>query len=192
MTILADHQINQLANDHQMIAPFIAHQVRELYEHDGTPYKVISYGLSSYGYDARLGPMFKIPRTSEMGTLDPKDPNPMSFDEMNAKYLYTIKPGAFILAHTVEYFKLPANVTGTVYGKSTYARCGINVVCTPLEAGWEGQITLEIVNLSPRPVRLYVGEGICQIQFHQGMPCTVPYDSGRKYQGQTGVTLGRV
>jgi dCTP deaminase len=192
MTILADHQIAKLARS-GMIDPFIPKQTRELYEHDGTPHKVISYGLSSYGYDVRLGNEIAEPVFTH-ALFDPKNPSTYDFDTVTIPDggIYIIRAGTFILAHALEYLRLPNDVSGQVWGKSTYNRAGIVVHCTPLEAGWEGQITLEIKNDSRRDVMLYVGEGIAQVQFYQGAPCDVPYDSGRKYQGQRGVTLGRV
>lgn len=189
MTILADHQIIKLARA-GMIEPFVGQQVRA--EASG---KVISYGLSSYGYDARLGSELRLamPPLDGDQPLDPKAPSADYFWTTTDPTLpFILQSGGFVLGHTLEYFRMPANVTGVVWGKSTYARAGVNVVCTPLEAGWEGQITLEIVNNGPWPVRLYLGEGICQVTFHEGEPCNVPYNASRKYQGQQGVTLGRV
>lgn len=183
--ILADHQIRQLAGA-GMIDPFASRQVRE----DAIGQPCISYGLSSYGYDCRLGDEFKVMLPG--GVLDPKKPEPHTWIDYSATGSVVLPPHSLALAHTVEYFKMPKDVTGQVVGKSTYARAGVHVLVTPAEAGWEGVLTLEIANLTPRPVRLYPGEGICQIVFHQGAPCERPYDASRKYQGQRGVTLGRV
>lgn len=191
MTILADHQIIKLARA-GMIEPFVPGQVRT----GGTDNKTISYGVGSYGYDIRLGYtiLVAMPPLDGDAPIDPKVPDPRHFYEclLTDDQPFYLQPGDFVLGHSAETFCMPPDVIGVAVGKSTYARWGVNVIVTPLEAGWPGQLTLEIVNNGKRPVRLYPGEGIVQILFFQGEPCHKPYDSSRKYFGQSGVTLGCV
>lgn len=178
--ILNDHEICVLATRHQMIDPFVGHANK-----DG-----ISYGLSSYGYDVRLGRSFKAYIGGSL--LDPVHVTEKDFVTFENE-VYVIPPKGFVLAHTMEYLRLPRDVTGMVKDKSTYARCGITLQNTVLEAGWEGQVTLEITNHLDRPVVLRSGHGIAQVVFFQGTPCTVSYgDRKGKYQGQTGVTIPRL
>jgi len=181
---MPDHWIRQQANDSGMIDPFVETQKR-----DG----VISYGLSSYGYDARCADHFKIFTNVDSAVVDPKNFNPTSFVDRTGP-VCIIPPNSFALTHTVEYFRIPRDILVVCLGKSTYARCGIIVNVTPLEPEWEGQVTIEISNTTPLPAKIYAGEGICQFLFLQGAsPCEVSYaDKAGKYMGQRGVSLPRM
>lgn len=153
----------------------------------------LSAGLTSLGYDARLGNAFKRfrPGLTSSYAIDPTDVSPDDFvADIADKGPYDIPPGGFVLGHTIEYFRMPSNVGAVCHGKSTYARCGIHVNVTPLEPGWEGEVTLEIFNQSPRTVHLHPGRGICQFQFFavDSRPMVTYADKGGKYQGQKGVT----
>lgn len=167
-----------------MIEPFVDAQKRE---------GVISYGLSSYGYDARVGTDFKIFTNVNSSVVDPKNFDQQSFVDRNTE-VCVIPPNSFALARTVEYFRIPRDVLVICVGKSTYARCGIIVNVTPLEPEWEGHVTLEFSNTTPLPARIYANEGACQFLFLQGNePCEVSYrDKAGKYQGQRGVTLPKI
>ena len=184
MSVLPDHWIREQALTHQMISPFEEKQCRE---------GVISYGLSSYGYDARLANEFKIFTNIDNAIVDPKDFSENSFVNRTTD-MCVIPPNSFALARTVEYFKIPRDVLVICLGKSTYARCGLIVNVTPLEPGWEGHVTLEISNTTPLPARVYANEGVCQFLFLKGdSPCEVSYaDRCGKYMGQRGVTLPRM
>jgi dCTP deaminase len=191
--LLNDVQITELVIMESMIVPFIGRQVREW---EGR--KVISYGLSSYGYDIRLGNKFKIfrfPQRPGNVIVDPKNMQLELLEECEVPdgEAVIIPPNAFVLGHSVEKFKMPRNVTGICVGKSTLARVGIVVNITPLEAGWEGVLTIEISNTTPLPAAVYAGEGIAQVLFFKGRPCRVSYaDRNGKYQGQTGITVAKV
>ena len=182
--ILADRQIRHLAQNEGMIEPFVEKQTR-----DG----VISYGLSSYGYDARCADEFMIFTNIDSAVVDPKNFSPNSFVERKTN-VCVIPPNSFVLARTMEYFRIPKDVLVICLGKSTYARCGIIVNVTPLEPGWEGHVTLEFSNTTPLPAKVYAGEGVAQFLFFKGSePCEVSYaDRKGKYMGQTGVTLPRL
>jgi dCTP deaminase len=184
MPILSDRWIRRAALEQGMIEPFVEAQKR-----DG----VISYGLSSYGYDARVSDDFKIFTNVDSAVVDPKDFNPKSFVDRKTD-ICVIPPNSFALARTVEYFRIPRDVLVICLGKSTYARCGIIVNVTPLEPEWEGHVTLEFSNTTPLPARIYANEGACQFLFLQGdQPCETSYrDRAGKYQGQTGVTLPKL
>jgi len=183
MAIMSDKWIRTQATERGMIEPFVDGQVR-----DG-----ISYGLSSYGYDARVAPEFKIFTDVDSVVVDPKNFAPQSFVDRTADEI-TIPPNSFTLARTVEYFRIPEDVLVICLGKSTYARCGIIVNVTPLEPGWEGHVTLEFSNTTPLPAKIYANEGACQFLFFQGNePCEIAYNHRQgKYQGQTGVTLPKL
>jgi dCTP deaminase len=183
MSIKADHWIRRMARETGMIEPFEAQQVRG---------PVISYGLSSYGYDIRLAGEFKVP-LAEGGVLDPKAVEAGAFADRQAATL-DLASGSFVLGRTVEYFRIPADVLTLCTGKSSYARCGVLVNVTPFEPGWEGYATLCIANVGPRPVRLYAGEGIAQVIFFQSdEPCQVTYaDKQGKYQAQRTITPARL
>jgi len=182
--ILADHQIRDLAQNQGMIEPFVEKQTRE---------GVISYGLSSYGYDARCAPDFKIFTNVDTPMVDPKQ-----FSEDNfvtrEQDVCIIPPNSFVLTHTTEYFRIPDDVLVICLGKSTYARCGLIVNVTPLEPGWEGHVTLEISNTTPNPAKVYANEGVAQFLFFKGSkPCEVSYaDRAGKYMGQRGTTLPKL
>ena len=184
MSILPDHWIRERSQKDQMIDPFTEKQKGE---------GIISYGLSSYGYDARLSDEFMIFTNVDNAIVDPKNFDENSFVERK-KDVCIIPPNSFVLCRTVEYFKIPNDVLVICLGKSTYARCGLIVNVTPLEPGWEGQVTLEISNTTPLPAKIYANEGICQFLFYKGdSPCEVTYaDRAGKYMGQRGVTLPRL
>lgn len=189
MSVLSDISIRKLAQDHSMIDPFLDSQIRVNENGD----KLISYGLSSYGYDARVANEFKIFTNINSAIVDPKNFTENSFVNINTD-VCTIPPNSFALARTVEYFKIPRDVVVICLGKSTYARCGIIVNVTPLEPGWEGHVTLEFSNTTPLPAKIYAGEGACQFLFLKGdLPCQVAYsDRKGKYMGQRGVTLPKL
>jgi dCTP deaminase len=184
MPVMPDHWIRAQALEHGMIDPFVEEQKR-----DG----VISYGLSSYGYDARCSDEFKIFTNVDSAVVDPKNFSQASFVDRRGP-VCIIPPNSFALTHTVEYFRIPRDVLVVCLGKSTYARCGIIVNVTPLEPEWEGQVTIEISNTTPLPAKIYAGEGICQFLFLQGSsPCEVSYaDKSGKYMRQRGVALPRL
>ena len=184
MPVMPDHWIRRMATDHAMIDPFVETQRR-----DG----VISYGLSSYGYDARVAPDWRIFTNVDSAVVDPKSFDPDSFVTRTGAHC-TIPPNSFALAHTIEYFRIPRDILVICLGKSTYARCGIIVNVTPLEPEWEGQVTIEISNTTPLPARIYANEGICQFLFLKGdAPPDVSYaDKAGKYMGQRGVSLPRM
>lgn len=191
MTVLNDKQILELLRSPDgrtsgMLDNYAEKQIREI---DGE--RIISWGLSSFGYDARLAGEFMWP---VRGTLDPKSTSAKWEKQTVTNDLgYVIPPHGFVLARTVERFKMPDDVMAICVGKSTYARNGIIVNVTPLEPGWEGHVTLELSNTTDLPSVVYVGEGICQFVFFRGERPSVSYaDRAGKYQGQTGVTLARV
>jgi len=182
--ILSDGQIRDLAVNHGMIEPFVEKQ-----NHGG----VISYGLSSYGYDARCSNEFKIFTNVDSAVVDPKAFSEKSFVDRETD-VCIIPPNSFVLTRSVEYFKIPKDVLVICLGKSTYARCGLIVNVTPLEPGWEGHVTLEISNTTPLPAKVYANEGVAQFLFFKGSaPCEISYaDRAGKYMGQKGVTLPRM
>ena len=184
MTIMSDYWIREQSRAHGMIEPFVEKQSRE---------GVISFGLSSYGYDARVADEFKIFTNVDSATIDPKDFAHTSFVDRKTD-VCIVPPNSFALARTVEYFRVPRDVLVICLGKSTYARCGIIVNVTPLEPGWEGHVTIEISNTTPLPAKIYANEGIAQFIFLKGdQPCEVSYaDRAGKYMGQRGVTLPRL
>lgn len=185
--MLSDNQIHKIAIEDGMINQFVPHQVKS----EGG-FRVISYGLSSYGYDIRIADEFKIFTNVNSTVVDPKNFDPAAFIDYQGD-VCTIPPNSFALGRSVEYIRMPRHITGIVLGKSTYARCGIVCNFTPLEAGWEGFITIEISNTTPLPARIYANEGIAQVLFFAGEPCRTSYaDRGGKYQGQQGITTARV
>ncbi len=179
-----DAWIRRMALDHGMIEPYEDRQVR-----DG----VISYGVSSYGYDMRVAREFKIFTNVLSSIVDPKDFDPKSFVEFEGDSCI-VPPNSFALARSVEYFRIPRDILTICVGKSTYARCGIITNVTPFEPEWEGFVTLEISNTTPLPARIYANEGIAQVLFLQGnAPPDVSYrDKRGKYQAQTGITLPKL
>ena len=186
MTIKSDNWIKQKAQSDGMIEPFEENQVRVTNDQS----KVISYGLSSYGYDVRCANEFKVFTNIHSSIVDPKSFDEKSFVDITSD-VCIIPPNSFALARTIEYFRIPRNVLTICLGKSTYARCGIIVNVTPLEPEWEGHVTLEFSNTSNLPAKIYAGEGVAQMLFFESDEvCEVSYkDRGGKYQGQTGVTL---
>lgn len=196
MTIKSDLWLRRMAEEHQMISPFLPELVREA---NGA--KIISAGASSYGYDMRLADDgFRIFSSVYGSEIDPKhfDENSLIEPEIRtaddgSKY-YLLPPHHYGLGVTVETFKMPRNVTGVALGKSTYARAGLLVNTTPLEAGWTGRLVVEIANLANLPLRVYINEGIGQILFFESdEKCAVSYeDRGGKYQGQTGLTYAKL
>lgn len=184
MAIKSDSWIRRMAQEQRMIEPFVDGQVR-----DG----VISYGLSSYGYDIRVSDEFKIFTNVHSAVVDPKDFNPKSFVDFRGD-ICVIPPNSFVLAQTVEYFRIPRDVLTICVGKSTYARCGLIVNVTPFEPEWEGYVTLEISNTTPLPARIYAGEGIAQVLFFQSDElCETSYaDRKGKYQNQQSIMLPRI
>jgi dCTP deaminase len=183
-SIKADRWIKQMALEHKMIEPFEDRQVRE---------GVVSYGLSSYGYDIRVADEFKVFTNINSTVVDPKNFDARSFVDIKAD-VCIIPPNSFALAKTVEYFRIPRDVLTVCVGKSTYARCGLIVNVTPFEPEWEGFVTLEISNTTPLPAKVYANEGIAQVLFFQSdEPCEVSYaDKKGKYQKQQGLTLPRL
>ncbi|MDP6374018.1 MAG: dCTP deaminase [Vicinamibacterales bacterium] len=184
MTIKSDRWIARMANEHKMIEPFVDTQVRS---------GVISYGLSSYGYDIRVADEFKIFTNINNTVIDPKSFDPRSFIDLRASECI-VPPNSFALARTVEYFRIPRDVLTVCLGKSTYARCGIIVNVTPLEPEWRGKVTMEISNTTPLPARIYANEGIAQMIFLKAdRICAVSYaDKHGKYQDQKELTLPKV
>jgi dCTP deaminase len=184
MAIKSDKWIRRMALEHRMIEPFEQRQVRA---------GVVSYGVSSYGYDIRVADEFKVFTNINTTVIDPKAFDPRSFVDIKAP-ICIVPPNSFALARTVEYFRIPRDVLTVCLGKSTYARCGIIVNVTPFEPEWEGTATLEISNTTPLPAKIYANEGIAQVLFFQSdEPCETSYaDKRGKYQSQLDVTLPKI
>jgi dCTP deaminase len=184
MAIKSDRWIRRMAQEYGMISPFNDRQMRE---------GVISYGVSSYGYDLRVADEFKIFTNVNSSIVDPKNFDEKSFVSVQAASIL-VPPNSFALARSVEYFKIPRDILTICVGKSTYARCGIIVNVTPFEPEWEGFVTLEISNTTPLPAKVYSNEGLCQILFFQGdEPCETSYkDKAGKYQKQQGIVLPKL
>jgi len=184
MTVLSDKWIKEMVRTHNMISPFEDKQVR------GTK---ISYGLSSFGYDARVSNKFKIFTNINSEIIDPKNFKQNNFISKNGEECI-IPPNSFVLSSTVEYFKIPNNIMVICLGKSTYARCGIIVNVTPLEPSWEGHVTLELSNTTPLPAKIYANEGVAQFVFLKGneKPEITYADRNGKYMKQSGVTLPKI
>jgi dCTP deaminase len=185
MSVKSDHWIRKMALEKGMIEPFEENQRR-----DG----VISYGLSSYGYDVRVGNHFKVFTNVFNTVVDPKQFDPKSFVDVTTEDHIIIPPNSFALAQTMEYFRIPRSVITVCVGKSTYARCGLIVNVTPFEPEWEGNVTLEISNTTPLPAKVYANEGIAQVLFFESDEvCKVSYaDRKGKYQKQVAITLPRL
>ena len=181
MGIKADRWIKRMALEHGMIEPFVDRQARE---------GVVSYGVSSYGYDIRVADEYKVFTNLYSTVVDPKNFDPKSFVDIKAD-VCIIPPNSFALARTIEYFRIPRDILTVCLGKSTYARCGIIVNVTPFEPEWEGQVTLEFSNTTSLPAKIYANEGVAQVLFLESDEvCEVSYkDRNGKYQGQRGVTL---
>jgi dCTP deaminase len=226
MSILSDKQIKELCTgDNPMLSPFVSKQVKyggghltspaEQPSESKVPYsmwletefksyrtsivKLLSYGVSSYGYDATLASKIYV-FTNQNGTIiDPRKFSEDVYveakilkDEDNLEY-FILPPNSYALGYTNEYFKMPRDVTAICLGKSTYARVGIAINATPIEAGWEGQVVLELANLCSLPIKVYINQGIAQFLFFRGEECETSYaDRGGKYQGQTSITLAKV
>lgn len=180
MGLKPDHWIRRMALEQSMIEPFVENQVRQ---------GVISYGVSSYGYDLRVADEFKIFTNVYSAIVDPKNFSPESFVDFKGE-VCVIPPNSFALARSMEYFRIPRKVLTVCVGKSTYARCGLIVNVTPFEPEWTGFVTLEISNTSPLPAKVYANEGLAQVLFFEAdEECEISYaDKKGKYQGQTGVT----
>jgi len=189
MGIHSDQWIRRMAAEKGMIEPFAEGQVRET--EGGT--QVISYGVSSYGYDLRVSDEFKVFTDVFSTVVDPKAFDERSFVDMKTDECI-IPPNSFALSRSVEYFRIPRDVLTVCLGKSTYARCGIIVNVTPFEPEWEGHVTLEISNTTPLPAKIYANEGLAQVLFLEAAEiCEISYaDRGGKYQSQTGITIPRV
>ena len=184
MSIKSDKWIRRMAREHKMIEPFVDEQVRA---------GVVSFGLSSYGYDIRVADEFKIFTNINSTVIDPKQFDPQSFVDVKTD-VCIVPPNSFALARTIEYFRIPRDVLTICLGKSTYARCGIIVNVTPFEPEWEGYVTLEISNTTPLPARIYSNEGIAQVLFFEAdEPCDISYaDKKGKYQSQQSIVLPKV
>src|ERR1700752_2741792 len=184
VAIKSDKWIKRMALEHRMIDPFVDSQTRA---------GVVSFGVSSYGYDVRVGDEFKVFTNVFNTVVDPKNFDPKSFVDIKAD-VCIIPPNSFALASTIEYFRIPRDILTVCLGKSTYARCGIIVNVTPFEPEWEGHVTIEISNTTPLPAKIYANEGIAQVLFFQSDEvCLRSYkDKKGKYQAQRGVTLPRV
>jgi dCTP deaminase len=189
MGIHADSWIRRQALEHKMIEPFAEAQVR----HAADGQRVISYGISSYGYDLRVSDEFKVFTNVFSSVVDPKNFDERSFVDMKTD-VCVVPPNSFALARSVEYFRIPRNILTVCLGKSTYARCGIIVNVTPFEPEWEGHVTLEISNTTPLPAKIYAHEGLAQVLFFEANEiCEVSYgDRGGKYMKQTGITVPRM
>ena len=185
MSIKPDYWIRRMAQEHGMIEPFVEGQVRA---------GVVSYGLSSFGYDIRVADKFRIftPATGQLSVIDPKAVDERAMAPYRGE-MCIVPPNSFALARTIEYFRIPRNVLTICLGKSTYARCGIIVNVTPFEPEWEGFVTIEISNTTPLPAKIYANEGIAQVIFFEGDAPEISYaDRKGKYQGQHGITLPRL
>jgi dCTP deaminase len=184
MGLKPDHWIRKMALEHGMIEPYEDGQVRE---------GVVSYGVSSYGYDMRIADEYKIFTNVHSAIVDPKNFTQNSFVDFKGS-VCIIPPNSFVLARSIEYFRIPRSVLAICLGKSTYARCGLLVNITPFEPEFEGNITIEISNTTPLPAKVYSNEGISQVLFFEAdEECEVSYaDKKGKYQGQTGVTPPRL
>ena len=184
MGLKPDHWIRKMATERRMIEPFVESQVRD---------NVISYGVSSYGYDIRVADEFKVFINVFAAMVDPKHFDPKSMVDIKAE-VCVIPPNSFALARTVEYFRIPRNVLTVCLGKSTYARCGIIINVTPFEPEWEGFVTLEISNTTPLPAKIYANEGIAQVLFFEADDvCEISYaDKKGKYQKQKTIVLPKL
>jgi dCTP deaminase len=188
MSVCSDRWIRQMSLEHGMIEPFTERQVRSSDDR-----RLISYGLSSYGYDLRVADEFKVFTNVHSAMVDPKEFDEKSFVDIKTD-VCVVPPNSFALARSVEYFRIPRNVLTICVGKSTYARCGIIVNVTPFEPEWEGHVTLEISNTTPLPAKIYANEGLAQVVFFAAEEsCETSYaDRGGKYMKQRGITVPRM
>jgi len=182
--ILSDREILKLCELNQLLTPYMPSKVTV--DEDGK--KVLSYGPSAYSYDIRAVGKYKISSNLTHGIVDPLNVDEQSFHQLEGKSC-VIPPGSFMLTHSQEYFRMPSNVTGLVFSKSSYARCGLYCLTTVINAGWEGELVLEYANHSSRPITFYAGMGAAQILFLTGTDCELPYGPTGQFQGQMGITL---
>jgi dCTP deaminase len=184
MAVKSDRWIREMALKHRMIEPFADRQMRE---------GVISFGVSSYGYDMRIADEFRVFTNVYGAIVDPKKFDANAFVHVQSN-VCTIPPNSFVLGRSVEYFRIPRNIITVCLGKSTYARCGIIVNVTPFEPEWEGYVTMEISNTTPLPARIYANEGIAQVLFFESdEDCEISYaDKKGKYQAQSGITPAKL
>jgi dCTP deaminase len=189
MSVCSDKWIRRMALEKGMIEPFVDGQIKQ----DAEGNRVVSYGLSSYGYDLRVSDEFKVFTNVYSAMVDPKAFDDRSFVDIQTD-VCTVPPNSFALARSVEYFRIPREVLTICVGKSTYARCGIIVNVTPFEPEWEGHVTLEISNTTPLPARIYANEGLAQVVFfHAHEVCETSYaDRAGKYMKQRGITIPRL
>ncbi|MCK9583089.1 MAG: dCTP deaminase [Endomicrobiales bacterium] len=183
--VMPDSWIIKMALENKMIEPFSQEQVK----------RGISFGVSSYGYDMRVGTNFKVYQPiSKDAVIDPKDSSSANFKEIKTDNFILLEPNSYALAQSVEYFRIPRDILTICFGKSTYARCGVFVNVTPFEPEWEGFVTISIVNTSPSPVKVYANEGIAQVLFlHASEICSVSYaDKKGKYQAQKNITHSKI
>ena len=194
MPVKSDTWIIEQSRLKAMIHPFAETQVKRAEGPDGAARRLISYGVSSYGYDMRIGHTFQIFEGGPQNELDPKRIDPNLFKTVEVEHYLILPPQRLVLGQTVEYFKIPRDILTICFGKSTYARCGVIVNVTPFEPEWEGHATVSICNTGSSPVRLYAGEGIAQLLFLQSDDvCAVSYaDKGGKYQAQKTITAAKV
>lgn len=182
MPVMPDQWIRRMSQEHKMIEPFAPAQVRE---------GKISYGVSSYGYDLRVADEFKI--FEPQGSIDPKKFDDKMFRSFQGE-VCEILPNSYVLAKSLEYFRIPRDILTICFGKSTYARCGVIVNVTPFEPEWEGYVTMSISNTAPVPARIYAGEGIAQVLFLKADEvCQTSYaDKKGKYQAQQKITTAKL
>ncbi|MBN1914512.1 MAG: dCTP deaminase [Parachlamydiales bacterium] len=185
---LPDHWIEKMCEEHKMIEPFVSKQIKEIENQ-----KLVSYGLSSYGYDLRVADEFKVFTNVHNSMVDPKNFSDNAFVDIKGPFCI-VPPNSFALARSMEYFRIPRDVLTMCIGKSTYARCGIIVNVTPFEPEWEGYVTLEISNTTPLPAKIYANEGIAQVIFFKAKDmCRVSYaDRKGKYMHQKGIVVPRI
>lgn len=194
MPVKNDKWIVEQSEANEMIRPFAREQVKQIEAPSGAIKRLISFGVSSYGYDMRLGNMFRVLKPESGLEIDPKNIKPGLFQTIRADDFIVLPPHGLVLAQTMEYFKIPREILTICFGKSTYARCGVLVNVTPFEPEWEGNATIAISNMTSLPVKLYAGEGIAQLIFLQSDDvCAVSYrDKNGKYQAQLEPTSAKI
>ena len=187
MTILNDIEIAELCKEKNMISPFVHEQVR--IENNN---KIVSYGLSSFGYDVRLAPIYKVFTNHNADIIDPLNMPTDCYIDKSGSYC-VIPPNNYLLSHTIETFNIPDDIMVLCVGKSTWSRCGIAINVTPIEAGFKGTVVIEIANLTPVPIKIYANMGIAQFMFFRGNKCGVSYDDRNgKYQNQKGIVTAKI